>query len=150
MDTVVLIDNEKAEVHITGTGYAIGHYARWLRRGAVRLEADSTDPLVQVTAFRDDGPKRLVLVLINNSPAPQGVRVDAKGLALSGKVTGEQSAEKAFWKPLAPLEASGGAPLAVTLPPLSVTTLAAPLSAAPAAPAGRQGPPACRCRCSLM
>ena len=37
-DTIVLIDNERGEVYITGMGRAIGHYARWIPRGAVRLE----------------------------------------------------------------------------------------------------------------
>jgi O-glycosyl hydrolase len=137
MDTVVLIDNEKAAVHITGMGYAIGHYARWLRRGAVRLEAESADPLVQVTAFRGDSPKRLVLVIINNSQHAQTVLVDVKGLGLSGKVTGEQSTEKAFWKALEPRETTSAVSFAAALPPLSVTSLAAPLAGAPTAPAGR-------------
>ena len=43
-DTVVLVDNDKQAVHITGMGYAIGHYARWIRRGAVRIEAERATP----------------------------------------------------------------------------------------------------------
>src|SRR3989338_3365615 len=66
--TIVLIDNDDTQtVYITGMGYAIGHYARWIKKGAVRIEAESSDPLVQVTAFRDDSQKRMVLVVINNA-----------------------------------------------------------------------------------
>lgn len=129
MDTVVLIDNEKAAVYITGMGYAIGHYARWLRPGSVRLEAESSEPLVQVTAFRDGAAGRLVLVLINNSPHPQAVRVEVKGLALAGKVAGEQSTEKAFWTALEPQTPASATSLGTTLPALSVTSLGAPLAA---------------------
>ena len=129
MDTVVLVDNEKEAVHITGMGYAIGHYARWVRRGAVRLEADAADPLVQVTAFRDDAQQRLVLVIINNSPQAQTARVNVKGLGLSGPVAGEQSTEKAFWHRIEPFETTAPSAFKVVLPPLSVTSLGAYLSA---------------------
>ncbi len=50
-DTIVLIDVDASSVLITGTGYAIGHYARWVQRGALRVEATSDDPLVMVSAF---------------------------------------------------------------------------------------------------
>jgi len=49
--TITLIDKEADEVHITGIGYAIGHYARWLNEGAVRIQAESSEPRVQVTAL---------------------------------------------------------------------------------------------------
>ena len=100
-DTVVLVDNDKPAVHITGMGYAIGHYARWVRRGAVRIDAESSDPLVQVTAFRDDADKRLVLVVINNARESQRLLISAKSFSLAGRITGEQSTAHVFWKALA-------------------------------------------------
>jgi O-glycosyl hydrolase len=124
-DTPVLIYNEHGTVRITGTGYAIGHYARWIRRGAVRLEADSSDPLVAVTAFRDDSQKRFVLVAVNNSGTVQPVAVELKGLRIAGMLTGEQSTEQARWQALEPLPPDGPAAFTATLPAFSVTTLAA-------------------------
>ena len=103
-DTVVLVDNDKQAVHITGMGYAIGHYARWVRRGAVRIEAESSDPLVQVTAFRDDAGERIVLVAINNSPQSQHLLISAKGFSLAGRISGEQSTAHSFWNALMPAE----------------------------------------------
>lgn len=50
----VLVDENTGAVDITGIGYAIGHYARWIKPGAKRADVSSSNPLVQVTAFRDD------------------------------------------------------------------------------------------------
>lgn len=123
-DTVVLVDNEKQAVHITGMGYAIGHYARWVRRGAVRVEAESSDPLVQVTAFRDEADKRLVLVVINNGHGSQPLRINANGFSLTGPITGEQSTAHSFWKALPPVDIGQKGVVSLEVPGLSVTSLA--------------------------
>lgn len=130
-DTVVLVDNDKQAVHITGMGYAIGHYARWVRRGAVRVEAESSAPLVQVTAFRDDADKRLVLVVINNSHHTQLLSIAAKGLSVAGRISGEQSTVHAFWKALPSAEAGPQSLVHLEVPGLSVTSLAVPGSIKP-------------------
>jgi O-glycosyl hydrolase len=130
-DTVVLVDNDKRAVHITGMGYAIGHYARWVRRGAVRVEAESSDPLVQVTAFRDDADKRLVLVVINNGHGPQQLRLNANGFSPAGRITGEQSTAPTFWKPLPPVDIGQKGLVSLEVPGLSVTSLAVPGSIKP-------------------
>jgi O-glycosyl hydrolase len=130
-DTVVLVDNDKRAVHITGMGYAIGHYARWVRRGAVRVNAESSDPLVQVTAFRDDAVKRLVLVVINNGRQPQPLQITAKGILPAGRITGEQSTAHAFWKALPPAEVGKWDSVALQVPALSVTSLTVPVSTEP-------------------
>jgi hypothetical protein len=58
---VVLVNNDTGAVDITGIGYAIGHYARWTKPRSVRVEAASSDRLVQVTAFaRLDGRLSLI------------------------------------------------------------------------------------------
>jgi hypothetical protein len=124
-DSIALADNDTGKVLITATGYAIGHYARWLKRGAVRLEAASPDPLVQVTAFADAASKRLILVIVVNAAEARTLSVSAKGLQLTGEVAGEQSTADRFWQALVPVPASADG-VRVTLPPLSVTTLACP------------------------
>jgi hypothetical protein len=90
----------------------------------VRLEAESNDPLVQVTAFRDDAQKRLVLVVINNAAEDRMVTVALKGLNAGGEITGEQSTEKVRWQGLQALPVAKPDSFKVTLPPLSVTSLA--------------------------
>ena len=130
-DTVVLVDNDKRFVHITGMGYAIGHYARWVRRGAVRVDAKSSDPMVQITAFRDDAAKRLVLVVINNARQPQQLRITAQGLLPAGRITGEQSTAQAFWRALPPAEVGQRDFMGLEVPGLSVTSLAVPVSIKP-------------------
>jgi O-glycosyl hydrolase len=127
-DTIVLIDNDRRTVEITGMGYAIGHYARWVRRGAVRLETESDDPLLQATAFRDDANKRLVVVAINNAQEPRNLQLQTKGLALSGTVSGEQSTARAFWQQTTPFQVNSHDEIRVRLPAMSVTTLAVPLA----------------------
>jgi len=122
-DTIVLIDNDARTVRITGMGYAIGHYARWIGRGALRLEAVSGDPLVQVTAFRDG--RRLVLVVINNASGEQGLDVTISGIEVSGTVTGEQSREHVRWQALKPFPVRSPGRIRTNIPGRSVTTLAA-------------------------
>lgn len=126
-DSIVLADNDTGEVTISGMGRAIGHYARWLSRGAIRLEATSGDPLVQVTAFRDDKTKRLVLVVINNAAEAKTVNVTLSGLTVKGPVVGEQSTEKAYWQTLKESGLGGPDRMRIDVPALSVTSLAAAL-----------------------
>lgn len=126
-DTVVLVDNTLNKVVISPMGRAIGHYARWIKRGAIRIDATSDDPLVQVTAFRDEAQGRLVLVAINNATAPRTVVVSALNApALAGTLTGERSTSTAdadVWQAFTGTTTSSG--WSADLPALSVTSLAA-------------------------
>ncbi len=121
-DTLVLIDLDLNKVVITGMGYAIGHWARFLPRGSVRVEATSGDPLVQVTAFLDEPAGRLVLVAINNDHDPRPIVVDEAGAALTGALDGIRSMVDVRWAPLDPVPAAPGGGFADVLPGRSVTT----------------------------
>lgn len=128
-DTIVLIEDGAGQtpgVFITETGYAIGHYARWLSRGSVRVDATSTDALVQVSAFRDDSQGRVVAVLINNTNSAQPAQVSVTGTQLdsSRAVEGETSVAGAYWTPLTGVTATSTG-FSTALPPMSVTTVAA-------------------------
>ncbi len=126
-DTVVLIDNTMNKVVISPMGRAIGHYARWIKRGAVRIEATTDDPLVQVTAFRDDAQGRLVLVAINNADTTQTLTVSAANApSLTGNLSGELSTSTTdVWMPFSGTATSAG--WTVDVPPHSVSSMAASL-----------------------
>ncbi len=115
-----------------GMGYAMGHYARWLTKGAVRIEAAGASPLVQITAFRDGARKRLVLVVVNNADEPATLNAALANLSVAGTVEGEQSTAHDYWRKLAPVPAAAADRLRLDVPSLSVTTFSASLT--PAAP----------------
>jgi O-glycosyl hydrolase len=127
-DQVAEANNDTGKVIITGMGYAMGHYARWLKRGAARIEATSDDSLLQVIAFRDDARKRLVLVIINNAAESRALKVALSALSVKGPVTGEQSTAHNYWKKIEAFAPAGDKQLSIELPALSVTTLSAPFA----------------------
>ena len=120
---VVKIDNDARTVTITDMGRAIGQYARFLRRGDVRVEATSDDVMVQVVAFVR-GP-RTMLFAINNAAGVRKIAVKLVGGSATGALTGEQSTSTgSYWAPLAPATLGAGGSFDATLPALSVTTFA--------------------------
>jgi O-glycosyl hydrolase len=126
--TIVLIDNNLQKVYITGMGYAIGHFARWVKAGAIRVEALSGDALLQVTAFRSPDSTQLIMVIINNQPAPKEIQVEVKAAEMTGNISGEQSTASQYWAPLQGIPSTSPDGFIITLPALSVTTLALPLN----------------------
>ena len=126
--SAVLIDNGTKKVDVTGIGYAIGHYARWIKPGAVRIEASSSDPLVQVTAFRDVASGRLVLVVNNNVKDVVSLNVELKGMETSGNLSGEQSMLAGYWAALPVLPTDSPTGFHLVVPDTSVTTIAAKLA----------------------
>lgn len=127
VSSIVLIDKETDEIRITGMGYAIGHYARWINRGAVRIDATSADSLLQVTAFRDGAQDRFVLVAINNRSDDVSLDVQLSNLRVQGEVTGEQSTEEQRWETISAFQPVSRQRIAFSVPGRSVTTIAAPL-----------------------
>jgi O-glycosyl hydrolase len=124
-DTIVLIDNEQGKVLITGMGYAIGQYARWLTRGAVRVESQADNAQVLTVAFHDAAQQRLTLVVINSSDAPRTAAVDVTGLGTLGSIRGERSTSAARWQSIPAFTPESATRLVVALPARSVTTVAA-------------------------
>ena len=124
-DCVVHFDRVRGTVRISGTGYAIGHYARWVRRGAVRVRVETGDPLVLASAFLDEAQKQVVVVVVNNHPEPVAAGVRIGGRAIEGHVPakGEQSSAAGYWLPLSPGPLRGDGSLAAALPAHSVTSL---------------------------
>jgi len=125
---IVLVNQDTGEVDITGIGHAIGHHARWISPGAtVRIEATTDEPLLLVTAHHDQAQQRIVLVLINNDAVDVDVDVNIAGSSLTGGLTGEQSTNGAPWQVLTPFAPASPTSFSITLPALSVTTVAGSL-----------------------
>ncbi len=102
-------------------GYAIGHYARWLNKGAKRIEATSSDPLIQISAFKDDATNKFTVVAINNSTVNTTVQFNFSALNLTGPINGEQSYNTTRWQAITPVTPTANQ-FTYTLTHKSVTT----------------------------
>ncbi|MFC7588505.1 glycoside hydrolase family 30 beta sandwich domain-containing protein [Nonomuraea antimicrobica] len=70
------LDDAAGEYHVSKRLWALAAYSRFIRPGAVRLEAAAADPALKVSAFRNVDGSRVIEVL-NTGTAPvtwQGVR----------------------------------------------------------------------------
>jgi hypothetical protein len=124
-DCAVTFDRRLGTVAITGTGHAIGHYARWVRRGAVRVDSESDDPLILASAFRDDQQKRIIAVVINNHEEARALTLKVAGIAALADLKGEQSFAGGYWRALAAAALEEDGVVSIVLPPRSVTSLSA-------------------------
>ena len=112
----------QADRLITGIGYAIGHYAQWLNRGAVR-SGDGSDRCFGSQHFGDQ-LGRLVMVFINNAASTRSVDVALTGVSLAGTLTGEQSTASGYWQPMPAFPPTTPTTMSLVLPAMSVTTVA--------------------------
>jgi O-glycosyl hydrolase len=123
-DCLVQFNRVRGTVAIGGTGRAIGHYARWVRRGARWVASETDDALVLASAFRDETRRTLVAVVVNNHREAVRLALRTTCAACAGAPRGEQSSALGFWLPLAeqPERIEDGA-WAITLPARSVTSV---------------------------
>lgn len=106
-----------------------GSYSRRVREGMVRVEAESSNPDVMVTAFEGEGGAR-TLVALNRSLKAQRVRIEWPGASFQLKELTDPYHRNAVEKLSS--EAAGGS-LETTLEPGSVVTLSnVPLRKLPA------------------
>ncbi len=120
---VVAPDQRTNQAIITGQGYAIGHYARFVKKGAVRLEANSSDKLVQVTAFQNGA--KYSFVLINNSNEAKKIMLEVKNAALPRVILGETSYANQRWTAVKNIADKTSRSFSVILEPNSVTSISA-------------------------
>ena len=97
---------------------------------SANLFIDNANPLVQISAFRDDASGNDVFVLINNSPQDETVTLSLANATFAGALSGEQSTAAAVWSPLNGLMPDDDTRVTIVLPAQSVTSLAAPLGSA--------------------
>lgn len=123
---MVLVDQSSGDVKITGMGYAVGHYASWLKSGAMRIGATSANPRLLATAFRDPTSRKIVVVAINTEETSRTVRIALRGATAGSGITGELSFEGTRWQIIQPYSPTAAGEVEFVAPPRSVVTLAIP------------------------
>jgi len=99
--------------------FIVGQFSRYVRPGAVRVEATSTDPAIRVSAF-DDGTRPIVVAL-NTGAADQPIEVALGGFPDVEAVRPVRTSATEDWAELAVISVYGTRFSAV-LPPGSLTT----------------------------
>jgi O-glycosyl hydrolase len=100
------------------------HYFRYIRPGAVRIDALPTSPEHTLCAFVQDGQKTVSIILSNQTDQPEPMTLTLKNLGKvdAAKLVGFVTTAQENWKQL-PALAPGGGTLKVELPAQSVMTL---------------------------
>ncbi|MDR1804130.1 MAG: glucosylceramidase [Treponema sp.] len=70
----IVVNPEKDEIFIEPTYYAIAHFSRFVRRGAVRIGTSCFSDSIDVTAFKNPGGE-LVAVVLNHGPEAENLRL---------------------------------------------------------------------------
>ncbi|WP_026671723.1 glycoside hydrolase family 30 protein [Alkalihalobacterium bogoriense] len=64
-DAPIIVDTKKDVVYYNSSYYAIGHFSRFIKRGAVRIEVDSNVPNISIIAFKQQD--EIVVVVLNET-----------------------------------------------------------------------------------
>jgi glucosylceramidase len=75
----IVVDPEKDEIFIEPTYYAIGHFSRFVKRGAMRIGTSSFSGNIDVTAFRNPGGE-IVAVVLNRGTEDEKIRLRIEGI----------------------------------------------------------------------
>jgi O-glycosyl hydrolase len=123
---IVLVNLQTGQVLITGMGYAVGHYARWLGPDATLLESSSSVPAVTVSAFADPSRNRVVVVATNAGVVEQLVRIHVGGATATGPFSAEVSAGLIRWGQLQGVTMATDGAVELVVPPGGVVSIAIP------------------------
>ena len=75
----IVVNPEKDELILEPTYYAIGHFSRYVKRGAVRIGNSSFSDAINVTAFKNPGGE-LVAVILNHGAESEKFRLRIEGI----------------------------------------------------------------------
>lgn len=110
---------------VTPKYWTLRQYTKYVRPGAVRIDAASPDADVLVSAFRDDARAKLVAVAINRHDTPRWVLFEGAAIARPPEVIRSAPAETGVEIALDSADRIGDR--TVLLPGRSVTTLVWPI-----------------------
>lgn len=109
-DGLIYINLDTKDFEITKRYYVTGNYSKYIRPGAKRIEAESDDNDVLVTAFKQDD--ETVLIVINNSENEKRVSLPTENNVLLSVTDKDRS-----------LAESKVSPKEIRISPKSVTTM---------------------------
>jgi O-glycosyl hydrolase len=127
-DGLIYVDKKNGDGHVEDTKllWALGHFSRFIRPGAVRVEVSAAEINVHnpagimASAYVNEADKKLVTVLINYSLQTSQVKVKAEAATVTSFVpylTSTKAGEQL--KPMAVIKAGE----VLSLPPRSIITL---------------------------
>lgn len=118
-DNEGLINIDGNKVTVAKRLWAFGNYSRFIRPGAKRIDATTSDPNLMVSAFKNtDGSYAIVVLNANKTDLPISISLqNIAGTAVTPYLTNETNDLVAQ----APVSISGGA-LTITVPPRSLVT----------------------------
>ncbi len=121
-DTHHLMVYQNGQITYTPKTYAVMHYSRFIRPGAVRVDASPAYGAVQASAFKHEAGGALTIVLLNPGEDEQPVTVRfAQDPGFGSMELYRTSATEGMSRlPDAPVE---GGTVQLTMPPLSMVTL---------------------------
>ena len=99
--------------------YTIGQFSRFVKPGSQRIQADTTDRTIKITAYKDG--QNIIVVAINSANTERIVQFNLNRLLGITEVQPIRTSETENWAVLEPIPA-GGSTFMATLPPASVTT----------------------------
>ena len=72
---LIIVDTTNGEISLTGVYYALAHFGKYVRRGAMRVEVESSSMSVNVhvVGFYEEEEGRVVVQLVNDSEESNGV-----------------------------------------------------------------------------
>jgi glucosylceramidase len=83
----IVVDPEKDEIFMEPTYYAIAHFSRFIKRGAVRIGTSSFTDSIDVTAFKNpDG--ELVAVALNHGAGNEKFRLRIEAVTAQVELPG--------------------------------------------------------------
>jgi O-glycosyl hydrolase len=119
-DGLIYTDSGTQQIIETKRLWALGNFSRFVRPGAVRVDATSSGGGLRVSAFRRDQPQTLIVVAVNSGAKPIAGALTIAGWPQSkGTFTVYETSETLSLERVA----DGRWPARVTIAPYSVTTL---------------------------
>ncbi len=78
-DGLIYTDPYRENIRETKRLWALGNFSRFIRPGAVRIEATSDHEDLRITAYRSADDSALIAVIINNGDNPVAASIDLSG-----------------------------------------------------------------------
>jgi glucosylceramidase len=95
---LVTIDSRTREIYHSGQYWAMGHFSRFIQRGALRIESQSAAKDIYHCAF--ENPDRSLVIVITNPGHPRTCEIQLNGRVASLALSGDSVTTLTYSKPI--------------------------------------------------